>query len=393
MDNKNYQKVRRISDYTFAPTRRDYRSASGPAASRPVIRARQPVSPGSDAVISPVAQTRQPQGLRQLLKDHSGLVKNLRLRAAALLAVSVIIISQIAGILPLLAGHKTYALGQAASLLSPTSQPMADMLKYDPGQRAFEFNSGYVASSQDISHAIGSLASASAYQDPSKGITVTDPVHKVSFSMVPSYNLWQGQQDGNRVIYPFTDGNGWLVETMHAIGVKEDVILNKASGDKLSLDYKLKLGQAMEARTESDGSIAIYGNDLFSSNISTGSQKDAALLQKARQNAPKNTLLFRLPAPVIKEQGKAVSAVRASYSLKGDKLQVNVTGLKAASYPLSIDPSIYVTSAQQFMNGNNETNIDFDIADKLIENGNINGLADPAITRTIGRRTAAILTA
>jgi hypothetical protein len=59
--------------------------------------------------------------------------------------------------------------------------------------------------------------------------------------------------------------------------------------------------------------------------------------------------------------------------LQGNDLKINVTGLKKGNYPLTIDPSIYVVTAQQFMNGNNETNIDFDVANKLIKKGGTTG--------------------
>jgi hypothetical protein len=46
---------------------------------------------------------------------------------------------------------------------------------------------------------------------------------------------------------------------------------------------------------------------------------------------------------------------------------VTTTGLTRANFPLSIDPSIYVTSAREFMAGNNETNIDFNVDEQLIQ--------------------------
>ena len=190
--------------------------------------------------------------------------------------------------------------------------------------------------------------------------------------MTPEFSLLDGKQDGNRIVSPVRKRQGWAVYTMHAIGVKEDVLLNHSGGDEMSLNYKLDLS-GLEARAEKDGSIGIYGNTLFSGDVSTGSDKDAALLQKARENAPKNTLLFDIPVPVVKESGKTVSGVKASYSLEGDNLKVHVSGLKKARYPLSNDPSIYVETAEKFMNGNNETNIDFDVADTLIQKGKTTG--------------------
>lgn len=304
----------------------------------------------------------------------SSLRRGFRFRLISIGIISVLIVSELAGFLPPFLAHKSYALGAADSLLSPVNQMMASRLKYDSKLKAYNFNSNYSPPGPGTNGALNPRATATAYKDAGKGIVVTDPTNNVSFSLVPKYDLWDGQQAGNRVIYPFTNGNGWLVETMHSIGVKEDVVLNHAKGDTLALDYKLRLSSGLEAKVESDGGIGIYGNALFSSNnIATGSAKDQTLLRSARQNATKNKLLFDIPAPVIKQLGKTHSPAKASYSLKGDDLRIDVSGLKNADYPLSIDPSIFVTSAQQFMNGNNETNIDFDVADALIQKGKTTG--------------------
>jgi hypothetical protein len=83
--------------------------------------------------------------------------------------------------------------------------------------------------------------------------------------------------------------------------------------------------------------------------------------------------MFSIPKPVVLEKGKTISSAKATFTLQGSNLKITVTGLKKTNYPLTIDPSIYVVTAQQFMNGNNETNIDFDVADKLIEKGKTTG--------------------
>lgn len=268
-----------------------------------------------------------------------------------------------------------YALGQAGTLLSPINQPMADKLVYNPGQQTFDFNKNYTPAPTDILGSAGPQIVATAGQDPSKGISVTDTVNQIDFSLKPKFGLGTGQKNGNRVVYPLRSGHGWVVYTMHSIGVKEDLLMNSSGGDRATFDYELGLGSGLAARIQKDGSVGVYGNTVFSSNISTGSDKDAALLQKARANAPKDTLLFSIPAPVVRGgPGKTVvKDVKAAYSLRGDVLKVSVSGLKKTHYPISIDPSIYVETAQKFMNGNNETNIDFDVADTLIQKGKTTG--------------------
>jgi len=282
-------------------------------------------------------------------------------------ALLIIIGSEVVTVVQPFLTQDSYALGADGSVLSPIDQSLAGKITLDASQHAYNFNNGQALPTSETLSTGPQQISATAYQDPSKGVDVTDPVNKIDFTMAPTYQLLAGKQDGNRIVYPMTNGAGWVVYTMHSTGVKEDVVLDHSTGNTMALDYKLGLGDSLAARLESDGSIGIYGNTLLSSNITAGSDADAALLQKARQNAPKDTFLFSIPKPVVLEANKKQSSATATYSLNGSDLKVNVTGLNAAHYPLSIDPSIYVVTAQQFMQGNNETNINFDVADKLIE--------------------------
>jgi hypothetical protein len=305
---------------------------------------------------------------------RSTFLKSARTRFSVVSMATLIVIAELISLIqPYFMPH-LYALGTAGSLLTPVNQLMANKLQFDTAQKDFVFNEGYTPRHSTALGSAGPQITATASQDAGKGITVTDPTSKISFTLTPTFQVWQGQQDGNRIVYPLMNGaNGWVVYTMHSIGVKEDVVLTSAANDTMTLGYKLRLGDNLAARLEDDGSIGVYGNTLLSGDVATGSTKDAALLKKARQNAPKNTLLFSLPAPTVEGLDKKPTGVTAAFSLHGDNLQVHVSGLAKAHYPLTIDPSIYVNSAQQFMNGNNETNIDFDVADSLIQKGETTG--------------------
>ncbi|HEU5005007.1 MAG TPA: hypothetical protein VFT49_02905 [Candidatus Saccharimonadales bacterium] len=306
---------------------------------------------------------------RELVKRWPFL-DTLKARTGLALMAIVLVFSAVE---PFIAPSYSYALGPAEGLLSPINQPMADKLKYDPESQVFNFNQNQPAADPGSLGTSGKEVSAKAYANPRNGISVTDPVNKIDFSMTPKFSIGAGRQDGNRVIYPLGDGNGWAVYTMHSIGIKEDLVLTSSPGDTATFNYDLNLGNGLQARLEKDGSIGVYGNTLFSGNITTGTKKDAALLEKARKNAPKNTYLFSIPKPVIMELKQKQSAASASYELHGNHLSIKVSGLTKAHYPITIDPSIFVVTTQQFMNGNNETNIDFDVADKLIEKGETTG--------------------
>lgn len=312
--------------------------------------------------------------LRRTAADRFAALRRTRTRFKVMLGAGVIAVAQLAAVSqPLFFVQPTYALGTADSLLAPVSRSLAQRVKYDAGQKAFTFNDGYVPAAKDMAQTPAPRITATAYEDAAKGVTVSDPVYKIDFTLKPRFGVRAGKQDGNRLVYPLSNGKGWLVYSLHSSSVKEDVVLTEAPGDELTLEYELGLSEGTEARSEADGGIGIYGNGLLAGNVATGSEKDAELLKKARQNAPKNTLLFTIPAPVVLEKNKKPSGATSSFQLDGTSLKVVTKGLKQAAYPLTIDPSIYVETAEKFMRGNNETNIDFDVRDTLIQKGETTG--------------------
>ncbi len=270
-------------------------------------------------------------------------------------------------------GPHAYRVSSADTLLGAPSDILAKSLTYDAKNRTYSFSHGAAAAATEAKQTGATLVAATIPVDAGKGLTVTDPNYKVDLTMTPRLAVAEAKQDKNRIIYPFRDHNGWLVYTASGTGIKEDIVLDRHTDDVFQTDYDLKLPDGTEARKEADGSIGIYGNELFINSITTSSDADTALLQKARASATKNLLLFVIPKPIVIESGKQTSAVTATFDLNGNKLTVKATGLDAASFPLTIDPSIYIVTAQQFMNGNNETNINFDVANKLIKKGRTTG--------------------
>jgi hypothetical protein len=295
-----------------------------------------------------------------------------RYRISAYILVGGIVISQLASVLGPFLTQSTYALGAAEALLMKKEPLMADSLKYDNKKGTFDFDTKQTIESGTANSAGGGV-SATAYTDIRKGISVGDSTNKADFKLTPKYRAADGQKDGNRIIYPLYDQDGWAVYTMTAVGTKEDIVLKSAKSDQASFEYEMNLGDSLVARLEADGSVGVYGNTMFSGNISTGTAKDAELLKKARKSAAKTTRMFVIPAPTIKETGNDQSKITAKYEIHGSSLKMNVNGLKAGSYPLTIDPSIYVVTAAQFMYGNNESNINFDVTNKLIKKNPTSG--------------------
>lgn len=274
--------------------------------------------------------------------------------------------------------RESYVLNETARNILPKQNPkFAEVLKYDAKKATYEYNEGYTGKpnpESDMDTSTSSRITASFNVDPLKGMTVNDTVGQVDFNMTPKFQLGQGKKDGNQVMYPLSGRAGYLVYTAQASGVKEDILLADYDKDTAKFTYELKVPDGLEARLEDNGSVGVYGTDLpITGNVSTGTDSDKRLLDSARKNSKKIKLMFSIPAPVVVEHNKTVSQVKAHFELENNLLTVVAYNLKGASYPLSIDPSVYVETAQKLMRGNSETNIDFDVTNELIQKGKLSG--------------------
>lgn len=298
-------------------------------------------------------------------------------RVYALLLLALFMVSTISGIVQPFLTKEPYQLNDSARNVLPQQNPkVADLLKFDTRTQAYQYNAGYTPST--TGNAPGSSGSprikATIPASAAQGITVTDPQSSTDFKLIPQFSLGAAKKDGNQILYPLQDRPGYLVYTAQITGVKEDILLASQKGDTASFAYKLVIPAGTEARIEHDGSLGVYGSELpLSGNVTTGNNNDAKLLEKVRKSSQKTKLMFTLPAPTVRENDKTVSQVKGKFTLDGDKLTLSATHLKGASYPLSIDPSVYVETAQKLMRGNNETNIDFDVTNELIQKGQLTG--------------------
>lgn len=196
-----------------------------------------------------------------------------------------------------------------------------------------------------------------------EGITYYDNVTRLSFKMVPTFNTRDAKLVDDRIIYPF-GGGGKIVYTAKTNGLKEDIVLSDYIGDTLRYGYTLDLPDTLEARILDDGSIGIYSaNPALFGNISFNSEEDRARVMEGRKNGHKEYLVFSIPAPFIKDQSGKTG--KTHYELDGKKLSVVASGLKGLNYPLSVDPSVTVTSSSDFEAGNVEDSIEISAAGQI----------------------------
>lgn len=276
---------------------------------------------------------------------------------------------------------------EVSSLLPEATEVNANRLVFDETTQTFEYNKDVSATSPSLGLKGGGQISVSFPRIASEGVTIGDPVSSTEIKIIPEFELNTAKRQDNRIIYDFPDVAARKVITVGSIGYKEDIIFESFIDDTVQFEYTLEYDDTIEARIEADGSIGVYGiSSVLQGNISTSSDEDAELLKDARENAKKDKLLYTIPAPVVVEYGKNGSEVGSYFELNEKSLVLKVIGLSQAVYPLSIDPSVYVTSARDFMRGNNETNIDFDVNNELIQKGSTTGARfdqwDPTMTLT-----------
>ncbi len=190
-------------------------------------------------------------------------------------------------------------------------------------------------------------------------MTFYDNTNNLSFSITPSFKTASGKYKNGEIIYPMSKGQQ-AVYSIKDNGVKEDIILNKNLGDKTSLDFKLNLPDTLSAKLMPSGAVGIYSaSPMLLGNVSASSSSDQALLKKARTSSAKDTLQFVLMPPTVassknSDEEKERAKTKAQFALNGNNLTIKASGLSKLTYPISIDPTVVVSSA--LTSGNNESN-------------------------------------
>lgn len=167
-------------------------------------------------------------------------------------------------------------------------------------------------------------------------------------------------------------------------------MLTKPIGDTAEFRYTLNLPDELEAKVRDDGSLGVYSPNptLFGT---IGATQDREKILSARQSAPKDHLLFVLPAPVIVEKGGNKASAAARFVLAGDTLTVKATQLQHLSYPLSIDPSVVVTSSSDFATGSGDS-IDYSTDGQVGRTGLRAGTGEWYTTTPISTATQGLAT-
>ena len=270
--------------------------------------------------------------------------------------------------------HDFYQLSPASqAVIGTINKPLTKKLSYDAHAKAFQYNEQAAAAAKPNSPQ-QAIAQASADQatstkvgggannyaatlsaESAQGVKVQDTTDKTgqyAVSLVPQFKTREGKLVDGHVVYPVKGKDAQLVYSVKANGLKEDLVLPVTPGDAAEFAYKLNLPDSLQARLLPNGTVGIFSADsaLFG-DITYGSDADRAKVEAARAHGVKNHLVFVIPAPVITQTGKGSDTAKAEFTLDHDVLTIETSGLDSASYPISIDPSIVVTSAANSFTG------------------------------------------
>ena len=279
---------------------------------------------------------------------------------------------------------RSYVLSKNMQQVIGISNPtLIKNITYDKSKNSYFLNQSVIgkksknSTNTETSHTVGNIDSQSLYSlqlpsDLSKGITTYDNTSNLSFSLVPEYSTMPARQDKGRIVYPIGLNGGKAVYSVIANGLQEDIAYNKAPSDSLTLKYKLKLPDTLQAKEISGGNIGIYSADsaLFG-NITFSTPADQKKVMDARRSSTKNSLVFVIPAPIIRTSNKSDNdKSKVAMTLNGDELVIKAERLKTINSAFSIDPSVIVATANSFLNqGNNDGSVVIDPSTNQVSEG------------------------
>jgi len=330
-----------------------------------------------NAVAAPL-QTRH----QHLMVKHA-FMRTLWFRTILHLSVILLIISPLYAVLDYVLKDISYRISDKESALVSASTVDSDFIKQS--DTAITYNRADEAAGDKDLQTVLTLAAnkedatgkkpyqAELSKNAKQGITFSDSEGDRSVTLTPTFTVGEARLQDNRVVYPASTTEKHIYSFKNN-GIKSDILLTQAPGTNTkTYSWDLGLDSTLEARMLPDGGVGIYSADpTLYSNLQISDQKSQELVDKARTNAQKNTLVFELPRPFILDANNKQIYTGVSYGLTNDKaddkgnknnattLTLTAANLKQQAYPLSIDPTITVTTTADFRQNTGDTgNVDF----------------------------------
>lgn len=318
--------------------------------------------------------------LRRTILPFARFVRNHHRVTASGLAVLIVVGALIPTLTNLFNADRYQLSSEVKQLVGTANENITSKIDYNPELMAYEFNAeakkttvdGNVAAQLAAQTGGGDKDSEQQYsvdvsRDLKDGVTYHENTMGLSFTLTPQFAAMSGEKvEGGRLLYPLADGlGGQLVYTAQNKGLKEDVVLHKKPAqDQLVLRYNIELPKSLEIKLLDNGALGVYSADpALYGNIQYGGSDDEELVRNVREKSEKTHLAFTVPAPYVvglNEEGRQERMSMSSrFVLSDDKkvLSVVTDGFDQTTeenYPLSIDPSVTVTSTADFTDGGND---------------------------------------
>ena len=249
--------------------------------------------------------------------------------------------------------HQLYMVSAASRQLLSKSSVETNLVKVISKAVSYDASSVKPTLKKDVTIAAPTDATGkTGYQatintDFHKGLTFGDSNSQLSFQMTPLFDASGGQYDNGQIMFPVSTSTK-IFQTFKKNGIKEDIVLSGAPGRTASWQWHLSLGDKLTAKLLPDGSVGIYAaSPYLYGNIQINDAKSQALIDKAR-TTDKNYQVFAIPAPVIKDALGHILQEDVSFKLSGDTLTLEARNLINKHYPISIDPSVVITTTADF---------------------------------------------
>lgn len=312
-----------------------------------------------------------------------------------LIAIAIgITFSPIYGLVSVYLENQTYKLSTKETSLLSRSTVNTKYIKET--EKAITYNRADEQSSDDLQQVMKLAASkmdatgkqpyqAELFKDSKEGLTFSDSEGKRSVTLKPQFGTGDARLADDRVVYP-ANTNERHVYSFKANGIKSDIVLAEApQNDTKTYEWQLKLDKTIEARLHPDGGIGIYSADpRLYADTQAGDGKTEQLLIKAQEKSDKTNLVYEIPKPFILDAKNQTRYDDVAYALKGNTLTLTAKNLDKQSYPLTIDPTIIVTTTSDFQQKTGNTgNIDSSTADQISRASAAGGaLGAPTINAT-----------
>ena len=229
-----------------------------------------------------------------------------------------------------------YALSnQVQQIINTPNTKLVNSMVYSSSKQAYLINpNGTKQSKLDstpnvlIGQPETGIYTASVPTNIDKGISITNNVARISFSLTPKFNTDPGKAIGGHIIYPLGSGTVQDVYTPKQTELAEDIVINKSIGKSISFPYTLKLPKNYIAFNMAGGTIGIEGN---------------------------KSIDFSLNAPVITQANHRTIKTNTKLYIKNNNLTLVATNLNNLDYPLTIDPSVTISTSTSFLTGNSSS--------------------------------------